>query len=151
MDPAESEDVDDYADDYYSDGWTNVIEDDYEYDVYEPTTRYWVSLNYHYGSWWYDYYWRDYWYYDWHYYPYYSSTYSVVHEPGYTIENTVVSVETNLYDVQSEVLKWAAVSETLNVVPQPGSGAGCITFDQPDGAAFPVGSAVALSGRALGL
>jgi hypothetical protein len=48
------------------------------------------------------------------YYPYYASTYAVVHEPGYTIENTVVSVETNLYDVKSEELKWAAVSETLN-------------------------------------
>jgi hypothetical protein len=53
-------------------------------------------------------------YYGYGYYPYYSSTYAVVHEPGYTIENTVVSVETNLYDVKTEQLKWAAVSETLN-------------------------------------
>jgi hypothetical protein len=58
---------------------------------------YWGSPHYGYG-----------------YYPYYSSTYAVVHEPGYTIENTVVSVETNIYDVDSEILKWAAISETLN-------------------------------------
>jgi len=68
---------------------------------YVPGTTYvgsyWGSPHYGYG-----------------YYPYYSSTYAVVHEPGYTIENTVVSVETNVYDVQSEMLKWAAVSETLN-------------------------------------
>jgi len=48
------------------------------------------------------------------YYPYYASSYAVVHEPGYTIENTVVSVETNLYDVDTESLKWAAISETIN-------------------------------------
>jgi hypothetical protein len=48
------------------------------------------------------------------YYPYYASSYAVVHDPGYTIERTVVSVETNIYDVETEMLKWAAMSETVD-------------------------------------
>ncbi len=55
-----------YAESYEDDSeWVSVIEDDEE-----VTTNVHVSLNYHYGSWWYDYYWDDYWYYDLHYYPY---------------------------------------------------------------------------------
>lgn len=45
--------------------WVSIIEDEEQ-----VTTNVHVSLNYHYGSWWYDYYWDDYWYYDLHYYPY---------------------------------------------------------------------------------
>jgi hypothetical protein len=48
------------------------------------------------------------------YYPYYSSTYAVVHEPGYVVENTIVQLETNIYDVETEQLLFAAMSETLN-------------------------------------
>lgn len=48
------------------------------------------------------------------YYPYYSRSFEIVHEPGYTIETTIVRLETNVYDVASESLVWAAVSETFN-------------------------------------
>jgi len=54
----------------YDDGgdvWVNEIEET------EPTTNYFVSLNYSYPAWWYDSYWWDYWYWDFDYYPYRSS------------------------------------------------------------------------------
>jgi hypothetical protein len=45
---------------------------------------------------------------------YYSSAYSVVHEPGYTVERTVASVETTVYDVDTDAPIWSAVSETVD-------------------------------------
>jgi hypothetical protein len=60
------ESTDEYSEWYDSDGeWVSVIEDEEE-----VTTNVHVSLDYHYGGWWYDYYWDDYWYFDWHYHPY---------------------------------------------------------------------------------
>jgi hypothetical protein len=50
-------------------------------------------------------------------YPYYHTVYEEVHTPGYTIENTVVTLETNLYDARRETLIWSAQSETFD----PGS------------------------------
>lgn len=47
-------------------------------------------------------------------YPYYTRTYQIVHEPGYIVENEIVRLETNVYDVATESLTWAAVSETFN-------------------------------------
>jgi len=47
-------------------------------------------------------------------YPYYARSYKVVHQPGYTVQNNIVRLETNVYDVASEGLIWAAVSETFN-------------------------------------
>lgn len=44
-----------------------------------------------------------------------------------------------------------AVSTLFKVVPSPATTGGCITFDQPDGASYPAGTTLALSGRALGL
>jgi len=34
--------------------------------------------------------------------------------PGYIQENTIVKLETNVYDVGTEKLVWSGVSETLN-------------------------------------
>jgi hypothetical protein len=63
---AEYESGEQYAESSEDDSeWVSVIEDEEE-----VTTNVHVSLNYQYGSWWYDYYWDDYWYYDFHYYPY---------------------------------------------------------------------------------
>jgi len=47
-------------------------------------------------------------------YGYYSSSYGVVNEPGYMVENTIVKLETNVYDVATEKLVWSGLTETLN-------------------------------------
>ncbi len=46
------------------------------------------------------------------YYGYYGRSYDVVHEPGYTVQRTLVRLETNLYDVASQELVWSGQSET---------------------------------------
>lgn len=61
-----------------------------------------------------------------------------------------------LIDADDELLESGGednntVSKPFNVVPPPGSGAGCIAFDQLDGTEFPVGTTLALSGRANSL
>jgi len=48
------------------------------------------------------------------YYGYYGSSWDVVHEPGYYRTNTIVRLETNLYDVGSGELVWSGQSETFN-------------------------------------
>jgi len=48
------------------------------------------------------------------YYGYYGSSWDVVHEPGYYRTNTIVRLETNLYDVGSGELIWSGQSETFN-------------------------------------
>lgn len=47
-------------------------------------------------------------------YGYYGRGYEVTHQPGYTINTTVVRLETHLYDAASAELVWAAHSDTLN-------------------------------------
>jgi hypothetical protein len=47
-------------------------------------------------------------------YGYYSTTYQVVHDPGYLVDYTIVNLETNIYDVATEKLVWAALSETFD-------------------------------------
>jgi hypothetical protein len=47
-------------------------------------------------------------------YGYYHSSYAVVHNPGYIQENTIVKLETNVYDVATQRLVWSGVTETLN-------------------------------------
>lgn len=46
------------------------------------------------------------------YYPYYSSSYMMMSSPGYTVENTTVSLETNLYEVDGSKLIWSGLSDT---------------------------------------
>jgi len=46
------------------------------------------------------------------YYGYYSSSYSMMMSPGYTVENQVIHLETNLYRVSDSKLVWAALSES---------------------------------------
>ncbi len=47
-------------------------------------------------------------------YGYYGRGYEVTHTPGYTINTTIVRLETHLYDASSAELVWAAHSETFN-------------------------------------
>ena len=63
----EEEDPEVYVEDgeLYADRWVNEIEE-------SPTTVF-VSLDYSYPTWWYDFYWYDYWYYDCTYLPYRTS------------------------------------------------------------------------------
>lgn len=80
---------------------TRLVDVDRE-EVYVPPTTYveaYPSYGYpYYGS----------------YYGYYSHSYSVVHDPGYTYENVTVSLETNLYDASNEALVWSGQSATFN-------------------------------------
>jgi hypothetical protein len=46
------------------------------------------------------------------YYGYYSSSYAVMTSPGYTVENEVIHLETNLYRTADSKLVWAAMSES---------------------------------------
>jgi hypothetical protein len=48
------------------------------------------------------------------YYGYYNRSWDVVHEPGYYKTNTIVRLETNLYDVEIKALIWTGQSETMN-------------------------------------
>lgn len=45
------------------------------------------------------------------YYGYYRTSYSYVQTPGYTIDDQVALVETNVYDVETEKLMWTAHAE----------------------------------------
>jgi len=47
-------------------------------------------------------------------YGYYGRSYEVVHQPGYTVNTTIVRLETHLYDAASAELLWAAHSGTYN-------------------------------------
>ncbi len=47
------------------------------------------------------------------YYGYYTTSYTVVNEPGYNILQHTAVLETNFYDVESEQLVWSGRSETL--------------------------------------
>ena len=48
-------------------------DEQHAYVTEEPSTHFYVGLNWGYPSWWYGYYWHDYWYYDYAYYPWYVS------------------------------------------------------------------------------
>ncbi|BCX88892.1 hypothetical protein MIN45_P1262 [Methylomarinovum tepidoasis] len=52
--------------------------------------------------------------YGWGYYGYYHTVWEEVHQPGYTVRQTVVRLETNLYDAESEKLLWSARSATID-------------------------------------
>ena len=45
---------------------------------------------------------------------YYMSSYAVVSTPGYIQENTIVKLETNLYDIKTEKLIWSGLTHTVN-------------------------------------
>ena len=47
----------------------------------------------------------------WH--GYYAASYGTIYEPGYTVKNEIVVLETNLYDAKNEELIWSALSETI--------------------------------------
>jgi hypothetical protein len=47
-------------------------------------------------------------------YGYYGSSWDVVHSPGYTVTETIVRLETHLYDARTADLVWAAHSDTFD-------------------------------------
>ena len=49
----------------------------------------------------------------WGYYGYYGRGYDYIYTPGYTIEEQVVYMETNLYLTERDKLIWSALSETF--------------------------------------
>jgi len=51
------------------------------------------------------------------YYGYYRSSYQAVYQPGYTVTDTIVSLEIRLYAAATEKMVWAGTTESLN----PGS------------------------------
>ena len=75
---------------------THLIAVDKE-TTYVPGTTYYTPAPAYYGM-----------------YGYYNSAYAMVNDPGYYQENTIVKLETNVYDVATEKLVWSGVTETLN-------------------------------------
>jgi hypothetical protein len=71
-------------------------------DVYVPPTTYVSSYptygQPYYGNW----------------YGYYSASYTVSHDPGYTYEKVTVVLETNLYDASNGEIIWSGQSNTLD-------------------------------------
>jgi hypothetical protein len=63
---------------------------------YAPTTAYVGAPGAYYGGW----------------YGYYSMGYVYTSSPGYTVQNEVVNLETNLYRVNDAKLIWSALSES---------------------------------------
>ena len=63
---------------------------------YPPTSAYRTVPSAYHGGW----------------YDYYSRGYSYVTVPGYTVENQLVNMETNLYRVSDGALVWSALSRT---------------------------------------
>jgi len=47
-------------------------------------------------------------------YGYYGTSWDLVHEPGYTVTQTIVRLETHLYDAKTADLVWAAHSDTFD-------------------------------------
>lgn len=47
-------------------------------------------------------------------YGFYGYGWGMAYDPGYLSANTIVSVETNVYDLADDKLVWSGVSETLN-------------------------------------
>jgi hypothetical protein len=73
---------------------------------YPPTTTYVSAPSSYYGGW----------------YGYYSMGYAYTSSPGYTVQNQVVSLETNLYRVTDAKLVWSALSESwLGETANPGN------------------------------
>lgn len=52
--------------------------------------------------------------YYYNFYGYYNSIYPMVYEPGYLAQDTIVSLETNVYETQNEKLIWSIRTETFN-------------------------------------
>ena len=68
-------------------------------ETYYPPTSTYVGTPYYggyYGGW----------------YGYYNTSYAVMTSPGYTVENEVIYLETNLYREKDSRLVWAALSES---------------------------------------
>lgn len=75
---------------------TRIVDQKTVRTYYPPTPSYRRAAPPHYGGW----------------YSYYSQGYAYVTTPGYTVENQVVNMETNLYRVSDGQLVWSALSRS---------------------------------------
>lgn len=75
---------------------TRVVDKKTVDTYYPPSTTYVGAPSVYYGGW----------------YGYYSTSYAYQSSPGYTVQNEVVSIETNLYRVSDSKLVWSALSES---------------------------------------
>ena len=48
------------------------------------------------------------------YYGYYRSSYRTVYQPAYTVTDTIVRLETRLYDAETEKMVWGGMTESFN-------------------------------------
>lgn len=64
--------------------------------TYYPPTGYAVPVAYHGG-----------------YYAYYHGAYALAYSPGYAVESTTASLETNLYDARTGKLVWTGLTDTV--------------------------------------
>ena len=66
-------------------------------ETYVPGTAQYVPPTSYYGGW----------------HSHYRRSYDVIYERGYTVQDEVLVVETNLYEASTEKLVWSAISETF--------------------------------------
>ncbi len=74
---------------------TRLIDKRTQTTVYPPT-GYAVPVGYHGG-----------------YYSYYHGAYTIAYSPGYAVETTTASLETNLYDARTGQLVWTGLTDTV--------------------------------------
>ena len=76
---------------------TRILDEETVRTYYPPSPQYrYRPLSHYYGGW----------------YSYYRYGYAYAATPGYTVENKLVRMETNLYRVSDNALVWSAVSKT---------------------------------------
>ena len=75
---------------------TRLVDKESYQEYYPPTYSTVAAPSAYYGGW----------------YGYYSLGYSYQSSPGYTVQNNVFRIETNLYDVKNGKLLWSGITET---------------------------------------
>jgi len=85
---------------------TRLVDQESYQEYYPPTYSSVAAPSAYYGGW----------------YGYYSMGYSYQTSPGYTVENKVFRIETNVYDVKNEKLLWSGITETTVAAGESASG-----------------------------
>jgi hypothetical protein len=85
---------------------TRLVDQESYQEYYPPTYSTVAAPSAYYGGW----------------YGYYSLGYSYQTSPGYTVENKVFRIETNVYDVKNEKLLWSGITETTVAAGESASG-----------------------------
>jgi len=85
---------------------TRLVDQESYQEYYPPTYSTVAAPSAYYGGW----------------YGYYSLGYTYETSPGYTVQNKVFRVETNLYDVKNDKLLWSGITETTITAGESPSG-----------------------------